>query len=110
MVKMLTLCTRLKRPLQQVIELVYFFSDTGVADGVGGWSSYGVDPSKFSWGLMELCQKTCAASQPLKPKDVLKIAFEELVRSRTIQAGKLHFGVFISRQQHSVPDVSQPAE
>jgi len=29
----------------------------GIADGVGGWSQYGIDPSKFSESIMENCRK-----------------------------------------------------
>jgi serine/threonine protein phosphatase PrpC len=29
----------------------------GVADGVGGWSAYGIDPSKFSFNLMKTCKR-----------------------------------------------------
>jgi serine/threonine protein phosphatase PrpC len=29
----------------------------GVADGVGGWHSYGIDPSKFSFNLMKTCKR-----------------------------------------------------
>lgn len=29
----------------------------GVADGVGGWHSYGIDPSKFSFSLMKTCKR-----------------------------------------------------
>lgn len=28
-----------------------------MADGVGGWRNYGIDPSEFSSRLMKLCQK-----------------------------------------------------
>lgn len=28
----------------------------GIADGVGGWASYGIDPSKFSHDLMDHCR------------------------------------------------------
>ena len=28
---------------------------TGVADGVGGWKKYGIDPSQFSSQLMRNC-------------------------------------------------------
>lgn len=27
----------------------------GVADGVGGWRRYGIDPSEFSSRLMKIC-------------------------------------------------------
>jgi serine/threonine protein phosphatase PrpC len=29
----------------------------GVADGVGGWHEYGIDPSKFSFNLMKTCKR-----------------------------------------------------
>ncbi|KAF8767774.1 Protein phosphatase PTC7 like protein [Argiope bruennichi] len=29
----------------------------GVADGVGGWRNYGIDPSLFSYTLMETCER-----------------------------------------------------
>jgi hypothetical protein len=33
------------------------FQTSGVADGVGGWREYGIDPSKFSSSLMETCKR-----------------------------------------------------
>ena len=51
----------------------------GVADGVGGWHSYGVEPSHFSRKLMACCSKM-ATLHLEQPRDILKRGFEELLR------------------------------
>lgn len=52
---------------------------TGVADGVGGWSSVGIDASHFSKALMNSCTKV--SKQRLtnlnKPVDIMNRALKE---------------------------------
>jgi len=49
----------------------------GIADGVGGWRKRGVDPSKFSFGLMEACKKLIDSEDVIKkPTQLLASAYE----------------------------------
>ncbi|CAD6185638.1 unnamed protein product [Caenorhabditis auriculariae] len=49
----------------------------GVADGVGGWRKYGIDPSAFSRRLMKECEKRVADGDfdPQRPDRLLEFAF-----------------------------------
>ncbi|KAK3814971.1 MAG: phosphatase 2C-like domain-containing protein [Benniella sp.] len=79
----------------------------GVADGVGGWAEMGVDPSLFSWALMNNAEniarltdkaeqqndasaRNLAASSEssiLDAQSLLDGAYNELVQSGTVEAG-----------------------
>ncbi|KJH47773.1 protein phosphatase 2C [Dictyocaulus viviparus] len=50
----------------------------GVADGVGGWRKYGIDPSEFSRKLMRECEKRVSSGDfdPRKPEALLEKAFK----------------------------------
>lgn len=52
----------------------------GVADGVGGWRKYGVDPSQFSSHLMRHCSDIVNAGefQPNRPDLIIANAFDKL--------------------------------
>ncbi|ORY14590.1 phosphatase 2C-like domain-containing protein [Clohesyomyces aquaticus] len=79
----------------------FFFSQVGtthtsafgVADGVGGWVESGVDPADFSHGLCEYM--ACAAriwsqeasSSSLHPKDLLQVAYDEVIADKSIIGG-----------------------
>jgi protein phosphatase PTC7 len=52
------------------------FDSKGVADGVGGWREYGIDPSKFSSSLMETCKR-------LIEKDKLDLNDDKNINSQT---------------------------
>lgn len=56
----------------------YKFYILGVADGVGGWRKYGIDPSEFSRKLMKECEKRVASGEfdPKMPEDILTKAFK----------------------------------
>ena len=61
----------------------------GVADGVGGWRSYGIDPSRFSSTLMNTCARLVqegrvAAAQPAA---VLAAAYYEILDSKAALIG-----------------------
>ena len=50
----------------------FFAPDTiGVADGVGGWTEYGVDPSKISNQLMKNCLEETFNQKAKSPKKLL---------------------------------------
>jgi len=62
----------------------------GVADGVGGWSDVGVDPSQFAWELMNQCRSHCEALGmvgKINPLSVLSQAYHALLRSKKVRAG-----------------------
>ena len=64
------------------------FENAGVADGVGGWRDYGVDPSDFSYSLMRSIERIATAKSPpsignfRNPVDLLSAAFRELLHSK----------------------------
>uniref|UniRef100_A0A1I7TM84 Protein phosphatase n=1 Tax=Caenorhabditis tropicalis TaxID=1561998 RepID=A0A1I7TM84_9PELO len=55
----------------------------GVADGVGGWRKYGIDPSAFSRRLMKECEKRVQGGEfdPKKPESLLDFAFRASAES-----------------------------
>lgn len=57
----------------------------GVADGVGGWRDYGVDPSDFSYSLLRSIERITSVTSPWNlrnPVDLLSAAFRELLHSK----------------------------
>ena len=56
----------------------------GVADGVGGWKNYGVDPSKFSCQLMQNCKTMVTSGRFLsnEPTKLLSDAYIKMKRSK----------------------------
>lgn len=56
----------------------------GVADGVGGWRQYGVDPGTFSDALMRACERVVSAGafRPHLPAQLLARAYSELMDSK----------------------------
>ena len=52
----------------------------GVADGVGSWKNYGVDPSHFSMNLMKNCKRLVQGGNFVsnKPEELLDAAFHEM--------------------------------
>jgi len=64
----------------------------GVADGVGGWADVGVDPSEFSWALMNnakdvVRQSKEPESSSLAPKSLLIEAYRRVVSAAKVRAG-----------------------
>ncbi|KAH7731628.1 5-azacytidine resistance protein azr1 [Aphelenchoides avenae] len=55
----------------------------GVADGVGGWRKYGIDPSEFSGKLMKNCAEIVQAGdfEPARPDLIIAKAFKNLSNS-----------------------------
>jgi len=58
----------------------------GIADGVGQWSSFGVDPAAFSWELMNNCQAVAEKGET-KPLYILAHGFDQLATQGKVQAG-----------------------
>ncbi|CAF4552236.1 unnamed protein product [Rotaria sp. Silwood1] len=58
----------------------------GVADGVGGWREYGVDPSLFSSSLMEACKSLVDNKlldlNPLTLKELLSKGYKQLLEDK----------------------------
>jgi len=52
----------------------------GVADGVGGWKKYGIDPSKFSSNLMRHCSEVVrqGSFEPSRPDLIIAKAFNNM--------------------------------
>ncbi|EEB06629.1 serine/threonine protein phosphatase Azr1 [Schizosaccharomyces japonicus yFS275] len=65
------------------------YSLAAVFDGVGGWASKGIDPSKFSWGLCKQLEQLVSSKQSLmkNPTELLTSAFNALKKSKTVVAG-----------------------
>jgi len=56
----------------------------GVADGVGGWRSYGIDPGEFSSFLMRTCERLvqCSHFNPQRPVNLLAYSYCELMEQK----------------------------
>lgn len=56
----------------------------GVADGVGGWRSYGIDPGEFSSFLMKTCERLvhCINFNPQRPVNLLAYSYCELLEQK----------------------------
>ncbi|XP_068937514.1 protein phosphatase PTC7 homolog isoform X2 [Petaurus breviceps papuanus] len=56
----------------------------GVADGVGGWRDYGVDPSQFSGTLMRTCERLVKEGRfiPSNPVGILTTSYCELLQNK----------------------------
>ncbi len=54
----------------------------GVADGVGGWRAYGVDPGLFSVNLMKCCERLVVAGYFSSNKPAMLLAQASVLGSR----------------------------
>ncbi|XP_067663217.1 protein phosphatase PTC7 homolog [Haliotis asinina] len=56
----------------------------GVADGVGGWRSYGIDPSAFPRILMATCERMVQEGcfRPQAPATVIAASYQELMEQK----------------------------
>ncbi|XP_076434961.1 protein phosphatase PTC7 homolog [Babylonia areolata] len=54
----------------------------GVADGVGGWRNYGIDPSVFPRQLMATCERMVQEGhfQPQAPASIIAASYQELMQ------------------------------
>jgi len=59
----------------------------GVADGVGGYSNMGVDPSLMAWALMEESQKALDRNHGITPYEALIIAYEKIRAENLVECG-----------------------
>lgn len=76
----------------------------GVADGVGGWRHYGIDPGVFSGFLMQTCERlvTSGSCSPSDPAMLLARSYRELLENKQPIIGEtffLNFACFISHER-----------
>jgi len=62
-----------------------------VADGVGGWRHYGIDPGEFSNFLMKTCERLVSVGRftPMEPAGLLARSYYELLENKQPILGKL---------------------
>lgn len=70
--------------------MIYFFC-IGVADGVGGWRAYGIDPGEFSSYLMRTCERLVRMGhfKLSEPGDLLAKSYYELLEHKKPILGKI---------------------
>ncbi|KAK2102589.1 hypothetical protein P7K49_020256 [Saguinus oedipus] len=81
-----------KVPGMKILEIFYHLRTVynvvvhgfGVADGVGGWRDYGVDPSQFSGTLMRTCERLVKEGRfvPSNPIGILTTSYCELLQNK----------------------------
>uniref|UniRef100_A0ACB8FZG7 Uncharacterized protein n=1 Tax=Sphaerodactylus townsendi TaxID=933632 RepID=A0ACB8FZG7_9SAUR len=67
-------------------------AEKSVADGVGGWRDYGVDPSQFSGTLMRTCERLVKEGRfvPSNPVGILTTSYSELLQNKVPLLGTEH--------------------
>ena len=81
---------------------------SGVADGVGGWRNYGVDPSKFPQTLMTTCERMVSEGhfRPQCPASIISEGYYELLQQKTPLVGEYLQSV---RSDHSDRNALKPS-
>ncbi|MCI4388515.1 hypothetical protein PGIGA_G00086820 [Pangasianodon gigas] len=77
----------------------------GVADGVGGWRDYGVDPSQFSETLMRTCERLVKEGRftPSSPVGILTSAYYELLQNKVPLLGSSTACIVVlDRRSHQI--------
>lgn len=76
---------------------LFLLNVIGVADGVGGWRHYGIDPGEFSSFLMTTCERlvTLGKVKPNEPNKLLAQSYYELLENKQPILGKKVFCVFV---------------
>ncbi|CAG5118916.1 unnamed protein product, partial [Candidula unifasciata] len=56
----------------------------GVADGVGGWRNYGIDPSVFPCTLMQVCERLVREGHfvPQSPAKIIAASYSEMLEQK----------------------------
>ena len=72
--------SNIKRDDKQISEDAVFTSDyaIGLADGVGGWSEYGINSSGFSSELMQSCYDISRQYNSVDPVSLLSLAYKNV--------------------------------
>ncbi|XP_055910183.1 protein phosphatase PTC7 homolog [Eupeodes corollae] len=75
----------------------------GVADGVGGWRSYGIDPGEFSSFLMKTCERLvhCVNFNPQRPVNLLAYSYCELLEQKKPILGSSTACVLVLNRENS---------
>ena len=63
----------------------------GVADGVGGWRAWGIDPGEFSHSLMTVSERVVRSGRfkASEPAAIIARAYYELLENKTHILGEL---------------------
>ena len=66
-------------------------SSAGVADGVGGWRDYGIDPSQFPGQLMKACERIVKNGNftTQAPVQIIATSYQELLENKSPLIGKI---------------------
>uniref|UniRef100_T1H5W3 Protein phosphatase n=1 Tax=Megaselia scalaris TaxID=36166 RepID=T1H5W3_MEGSC len=74
-----------------------------VADGVGGWRNYGIDPGEFSSFLMKTCERLvhCVNFNPQRPVNLLSYSYCELLEQKKPILGSSTACVLILNRENS---------
>lgn len=61
----------------------------GVADGVGGWRNYGIDPSSFPRTLMLVCERMVREGHfvPQSPANIIAAGYSEMMEQKVLTLG-----------------------
>ncbi|KAB0792936.1 hypothetical protein PPYR_12556 [Photinus pyralis] len=75
----------------------------GVADGVGGWRAYGIDPGEFSLHLMQTCQRLVNMGRftPTNPSELLARSYYELLHHKKAILGSSTACVVVLNKENS---------
>lgn len=75
----------------------------GVADGVGGWRAYGIDPGEFSLHLMQTCQRLVNMGRftPINPSELLARSYYELLHHKKAILGSSTACVVVLNKENS---------
>lgn len=75
----------------------------GVADGVGGWRHYGIDPGEFSSFLMTTCERLVSLGKvkPNEPNKLLAQSYYELLENKQPILGLNIFNTFLATRYFS---------
>lgn len=70
----------------------------GVADGVGGWRAWGIDPGEFSHSLMRVSERMVRSGRysPSQPALIIARAYYELLENKTHILGQYQALVYFS--------------
>ncbi|XP_056631741.1 protein phosphatase PTC7 homolog isoform X2 [Diorhabda carinulata] len=74
-----------------------------VADGVGGWRAYGIDPGEFSLHLMKTCERLVKLGRftPSNPSELLAKSYYELLHHKKAILGSSTACVVILNKENS---------
>ncbi|KAF2902119.1 hypothetical protein ILUMI_04068 [Ignelater luminosus] len=75
----------------------------GVADGVGGWRAYGIDPGEFSLHLMQTCERLVKMGRftSTNPSELLARSYYELLHHKKAILGSSTACVVVLNKENS---------